>query len=155
MKKKTLNTEYSADLSPNFGGASVMYSRYLGEWGSEADDYMFCFVEGGDRKIGVCPVDFLDDDEVCNLMIEHSVGAVVFQGMVQDMGNNLRGFVPIIRSLFAVGEAESYPLMLVGKGIWEQFIAEGMVDAAKREKSSKFVNVIFIPQKIQPTSIPI
>lgn len=37
--------------------------------------------------------------------------------------------------------------MLVGKGIWEQFIAEGMVDAARRERSSKFVNVIFVPQK--------
>lgn len=79
MKKKTLNTEYSADLSPNFGGASVMDSRYLGEWDSEADDYMFCLVEDGGRKIGVCPVDFLGDDEVCNLMIEHSVGAVVFR----------------------------------------------------------------------------
>lgn len=45
--------------------------------------------------------------------------------------------------------------MLLGKGIWEQFIAAGMVDAAKREKSSKFVNVIFVPQKIQPTSFPI
>lgn len=85
-----------------------MYSRYLGEWDSEADDYMFCLVEDGAQKFGVCPVGFLGDDEVCYLMIEHLVGAVAFQGMVQDMGNNLRGFVPIIRSLFAVGEAESY-----------------------------------------------